>query len=117
MNIKKGPQIKADFLQQHGKIKGYDQFLLKLEGRKGELASGLCLLPTFPSSPLRARRSSAPRKAPPLAPKGYACSLGARRLGLAGGNRTPVSAAGNSLGVDNSGETETQGNEATSTNL
>ncbi|KAB0390002.1 hypothetical protein E2I00_004123, partial [Balaenoptera physalus] len=42
---------------------------------------------------------------------GYAGSLGARGLGLAGGNATRGNAAGNSLGADNSGETETRSSE------
>ncbi|XP_058918313.1 LOW QUALITY PROTEIN: relaxin-3 receptor 1 [Kogia breviceps] len=42
---------------------------------------------------------------------GYAGSLGARGLGLAGGNATRGKAAGNSLRADNSGETETRSRE------
>ncbi|XP_057564441.1 relaxin-3 receptor 1 [Hippopotamus amphibius kiboko] len=78
---------------------------------KGKLAAGLCLLRPSPPPPRRARRSSAPRKAPLSRRGGDACSSPARSLRGAGGTLTRPNAAGDSLGVDNRGETETRGSD------
>ena len=76
------------------------------------MAAGLFLPRTSPPLPRDGRGEVQHLGKRPLSRRGgYAGSLGARGLGLAGGDATRGNAAGNSPGADNSGETETRSRE------